>query len=287
MPIAKQDRYRGCLLGLAIGDAMGAPIEFNEPGSFGEVSDLTGGGYFHLKPGEWTDDTALALCSAESLVERKNFDPHDHLVRFLKWYREGYMSTRPQSFGVGLVTASALMRFESTHEDFCGPTGEKTAENGSLMRIAPIPLFYANQPRKAVRIAKDASRITHGAPDAVEACQQMAALIIDCVKGYSKKEILGQYSHIHAPPNINRSNYGDAKIALHAALWAFAATNDFKDGLLKAVNLGWDADTMGAVYGQLAGAYYGEGGIPDAWRKTIMKRDFIIGLADALLINVR
>ena len=247
---------------------------------------LTGGGYFHLKPGEWTDDTALALCSAESLVERKNFDPHDHLIRFLRWYREGYMSTRPQSFGVGLVTASALMRFESTHEDFCGPTGEKTAENGSLMRIAPVPLFYANQLLRAIRAAKDASRITHGAPDAVEVCQQMAALIVDCVKGYSKKEIFGQYPHIHAPPDINRSNYGDAKIALHAALWAFAATNDFKDGLLKAVNLGWDADTMGAVYGQLAGAYYGESGIPDTWRKTIMKRDFIIGLADALLMNV-
>jgi ADP-ribosyl-[dinitrogen reductase] hydrolase len=282
MQTSPPEKYCGCLLGLAIGDAMGAPAEFNEPGSFEPVGDLNGGGYFRLQPGEWTDDTALTLCSSESLIERKGFDPHDHLARFLKWYREGYMSTRPQSFGIGLVTAAALLRFESTHEDFCGPTGEKTAENGSLMRIAPIPLFYADQPEKAIQIAAGASRITHGTPDAISACQQMGALIVKCVQGCPKEEILKPYVDIYAPPNINRSNYSDAVITFRAALWAFAATDNFKDGLLKVVNLGWDADTMGAAYGQLAGAYYGENGIPKEWRNKVLMSKKIIAYADAL-----
>jgi ADP-ribosyl-[dinitrogen reductase] hydrolase len=285
MHIPEREKYRGCLLGLAIGDAMGAPIEFNEPGGFDPVRDLNGGGYFHLKPGEWTDDTALALCSTESLIECKGFDPHDHLVRFLKWYREGYMSTRPQSFGIGLVTAAALLRFESTHEDFCGPTGAKTAENGSLMRIAPIPLFYARHPSIALQVAADASRITHGAPNAIGACQQMSALIIKCIQGRPKEEILKLHLDIQSPPEINKSNYGDAIVALRAALWAFAATGNFKNGLLRVVNLGWDADTMGAVYGQVAGAFYGEKGIPSEWKKRVVMSNTIVAFADALFKN--
>lgn len=299
-------KYRGCLLGLAVGDALGAPIEMKEPGTFALVSDMIGGGYFNLAPGEWTDDTALALCSAESLIRRGKFDPHDHLSRFLRWYRHGYMSTRPEAFGIGLVTAGALMRFESTGEDFCGPTGEHTPHNGSLMHLAPVPLVYANNPVEGIRLAGEVSRLTHGARDAVDACRYLAALIIGAVHGYDKAVLLSPLfdavapgiwsqaplspviTHIaeltdgREPPTIDRINYADASTALRAALWAFSTTDMFKDGLLAAVNLGWDADTMGAVYGQLAGAYYGEAHIPLEWQQKVAKSRFIISLADQL-----
>lgn len=285
---------------------MGAPVEMNEPGMFEPLSGMVGGGYFKLLPGEWTDDTALALCSAASLSEKGIFDPKDHLVKFLRWWREGYMSTRSEAFGIGMVTAGALMRFESTGEDFCGPTGEKTASNGSLMHIATVPLAYAHNPCEAIHLAAEASRLTHGAKEAIDACRYLTSLIVGAIRGYHKSQLLvshfdydaldvwqedaltARIAHIadgtfkDGPPAISWKNYTDAAVALHAALWGFYSTDTFKDGLLSVVNLGWDADTMGTVYGQLAGAYYGEGGIPAEWSGVISKSDTIISFADAL-----
>src|ERR1035437_3801885 len=178
------------MFGLAIGDAFGAPIEFNLPSTFKKVDDLIGGGYFKLKPGEWTDDTSLALCSADSLIRCKKFDPKDQLEIFLRWYRKGYMSCKKEAFGVGLVTASALMRFESTNESFCGPTGTKTAMNGSIMHIAPIPLAYAKYPYKAIKMSAKGSRLTHGAKEAVDACRYLSLLILGALYGYDKSVFL-------------------------------------------------------------------------------------------------
>lgn len=301
------DRYLGSMFGLAIGDALGAPIEFNLPGTFKKIDDLTSGGYFKLKPGEWTDDTSLALCSADSLIRCKKFNPKDQLKTFLKWYRKGYMSCKKEAFGVGLVTASALMRFESTGEPFCGPTGTKTAVNGSIMHIAPIPLIYAKHPYKAIKISAQASKLTHGAKEAIDACRYLSLLILEALHGYDKSDFLKSSFDLVAPnvfknehlahriniiasgsfkkiktPNINEKNYGDATTTLQAALWAFYHTDTFESGLIKVVNLGWDADTMGAVYGQLAGAYYGFKKIPEDWKNKVAKRDIIKKIATKL-----
>jgi ADP-ribosylglycohydrolase len=298
------DRYLGSMFGLAIGDAFGAPIELNLPGTFKKVDNLVGGGYFKLKPGEWTDDTSLALCSADSLIRRKKFDSKDQLKTFLRWYREGYMSCKKEAFGIGLVTASALMRFESTHKSFCGPIGAKTATNGSIMHIAPIPLAYAKYPREAIKMSAQGSQLTHGAEEAVDACRYFSLLILGALYGYDKSDFLksgfdpvapnvlknkslvhkinliasGSFKKIKSP-SINLKNYADAATTLHAALWAFYHTDTFESGLIKVVNLGWDADTMGAVYGQLAGAYYGFKKIPESWTKKVAKRDIIKNFA--------
>lgn len=301
------DTYLGSMFGLAVGDAFGAPIEFNVPGTFEQVTDLTGGGYFKLKPGEWTDDTSLALCSAESLLRSNGFDPNDHLETFLRWYRRGHLSSRKDAFGIGLVTAAALMRFESTHEPYCGPTGPKTAANGSVMHIAPIPLAYARNPTKALGLAAHCSRLTHGARESVDACRYLSMLILGSLYGYEKKKILetsfdsispGIWNQKPLSPRIKRlaegafksersarisdKNYGSAAVTLQAALWAFYHTDTFEDGLIKVVNLGWDADTMGAVYGQLAGAYYGYTAIPKRWKEKVVKRVTIKKLAGGL-----
>ena len=177
------EHYRGSLLGLAVGDALGTTLEFKAPGIFQPVKDITGGGPFHLKPGQWTDDTSMALCLADSLIERKGFNPVDQLERYLRWYREGYLSSTGDCFDIGGTVSSALARFEKTHEPYCGSTDPHSAGNGSIMRLAPVPLFYANEPEEAIEKSGESSRTTHGAPTAVDACRYLGGLIVGAVNG--------------------------------------------------------------------------------------------------------
>ncbi len=298
-----RERFRGSLLGLAVGDAMGAALEFAAPGTFKPVTDMVGGGPFNLKPGEWTDDTAMALCLAASLTEC-GFDPLDQMNRYLKWYREGYMSCRGRCIGIGRTVSSALLRFEVTHEPFSGLAEDSAAGNGSIMRLAPVALFYAMRPDLAVTKAALSSLTTHGARAALDACRYLAGLLVGALQGVDKDELLSpRYSPVPGcfeeeplapeidevalgsfktknPPEIRGTGY--VVRSLEAALWAFYHSSDFRDGCLLAVNLGDDADTTGAVYGQLAGAYYGEDGIPVKWREMLAWRELIETLAEKL-----
>jgi len=298
------ERYRGSLLGLAVGDAVGTTLEFRPPGSFVPLEDLVGGGPFHLAPGQWTDDTSMALCLAESLVEKQGFDPVDQLERYLRWYREGHLSSTGRCFDIGNTTRAALRRFAETREPYCGSTDPRAAGNGSLMRLAPVPLFYARQPREAIEKSGESSRTTHGAAVAVDACRYLGALLVGAVHGASKEELLStRYSPIpgywqedplrpeideiaagsfkrREPPEVRGAGY--VVHSLEAALWAFHRGDSFREGCLLAVNLGDDADTTGAVYGQLAGAFYGEQGIPAAWRAQLAHRPLMESLAERL-----
>ena len=291
------DRFYGSLIGLAIGDAMGAPLEFKSPGSFEPVNDMMGDGPHHLQPGEWTDDTSMALCLAESLIETGTFDPVDQLSRYLRWYRDGYLSVNGKCFDIGNTTREALMTFEETGEPYPGPENEYSAGNGSLMRLAPIPLFYMSNPLEALEKSAMSSRTTHNHPLAVDACRYMGGLIHGAIIGTSKDELLSErYSPIEGywednpletkidevacgtfkriePPEIR--GRGFVVKSLEAALWAFYKTDSFEDGCLLAVNLGEDADTTGAIYGQLAGAYYGFSNIPKKWTKKLAKIEII------------
>jgi ADP-ribosyl-[dinitrogen reductase] hydrolase len=299
-----RDRCRGALLGLACGDAVGTAVEFRRPGSFPPVTDLTGGGPFRLQPGQWTDDTAMALCLATSLVETGGSDPVDQLRRYLGWYRNGDLSCTGTRFDCGNTVREALVRFERTGEPFCGSTDPRKAGNGSLMRLAPAPLFFARDPRLAIEASADSSRTTHAAATAVDACRFFAGLILGALGGASREELLapgfepypgcwdeaplhpeiaeiagGSYRR-REPPDIRGTGY--VVRSLEAALWAFARAASFRDGCLLAVNLGDDADTTAAVYGQLAGAFFGEGGLPADWLERLAWRDRIAALADRL-----
>lgn len=299
-----QARYRGALLGLAAGDAVGTTVEFAPPGSFAPVTDLVGGGPFRLKPGQWTDDTSMALCLAESLIERGGFDPIDQLERYVRWYRDGHLSATGACFDIGNATAAALRRFERTREPYCGSTDPNAAGNGSLMRLAPAPLAFAADPVAAIERAGESSRTTHGAATAVDACRYFGALLVGAVGGAPKEELLSsRYSPVpgywtaHSlhpeidavaagsfkrkdPPAIRGRGYVVA--SLEAALWAFDRSASFEGGCLLAVNLGEDADTTAAIYGQLAGAFYGEAGIPARWRERLALRETIELFADRL-----
>lgn len=305
MPPTLKERYRGSLLGLATADAVGTTVEFRAPGSFEPVTDMVGGGPFKLNAGEWTDDTSMALCLAESLVALAGFDAVDQLRRYVHWYRKGHMSSNGTCFDIGNTVKAALHKFEAEGGPYCGSTEPNTAGNGSLMRLTPIPMAFAHNPADAIEAAARSSRTTHGARVAVDACRYMTALIVGAFNGASKDELLsanyspvpgyweahplcreiadiaaGSYKNTE-PPTIKGSGY--AAKSLEAALWAFYKCSSFKEGCLMAVNLGDDADTTAAIFGQLAGAFWGVEGIPAEWRNKVAKRGTILDLADQLL----
>jgi len=152
-----KNKIRGSLLGLAVGDALGTTLEFRVPGTFQKIADMVGGGPFHLNPGEWTDDTSMALCLAESLIEVGGFDPVDQLKRYMLWFREGHLSSNGDVFDVGMTVTRALRLFSLTQKPYCGPTDPDTAGNGSLMRLAPVPLYFAENPKEAIERSGESS----------------------------------------------------------------------------------------------------------------------------------
>ncbi len=297
-------RYRGAMLGLAAGDALGTTLEFSLPGTFEPISDIVGGGPFRLQPGQWTDDTSMALCLAESLITRKQFDPIHQLATYCHWWRQGHLSSTGRCFDIGNATSSSLRRFERFPAPYCGSTERYSAGNGSLMRLAPAPLAFAKNPTLAIERAGDSSRTTHASEECIDACRYFAGLIVGALQGLSKDELLSenwspapnlwdeqplspQIAEIAAgsfkkrqPPDIQGSGY--VVLSLEAALWAFHRSDCFREGALLAVNLGDDADTTGAVYGQIAGAFYGEDDIPSEWRQKLAFRNVIESMAEQL-----
>lgn len=298
------ERIRGAMIGLAVGDALGAPVEFMRPGSFEPVTGFGPGGPHRLPAGAWTDDTSLALCLAESLVERRGFDPRDQLARYLAWYRDGHLSVTGACFDIGVTTRAALERFAATGDVASGLSAEGSAGNGSLMRVAPVPLACWRDPALAVELAGRSSAVTHALTVCVDACRYYAGLIVGAMQGRSRDELLSpRFSPVEGgwgrsplhpevdavaagsfrgrePPEIR--GRGWVVGCLEAALWAFDRSSSFEEGALLAVNLGDDADTTGAVYGAFAGAYYGLDGVPAGWREGLVERETVLQFADRL-----
>ena len=302
--ITTRDRFRGCLLGLAAGDALGTTLEFKRPGTFQPIHDIIGGGPFRLQPGQWTDDTSMALCLAASLIESGEFDAMDQMQRYVRWWQEGYLSSTGYCFDIGTTVCSALSRFRNTGEAYAGSTEAMSAGNGSLMRLAPVPMYFAGDAAEAIGRSADSSRTTHGAEEAVDACRYYSGLLVGALKGVEKETLLAaRYCPIEGlwarsplakkitevadgsfkyrePPEVKGTGY--VVDALQAALWAFHKSRDFREGALLAANLGHDADTTAAIYGQIAGAHYGAEAIPAEWRGRLTMTAEIASMADSL-----
>ena len=296
-------------MGLAAGDALGTALEFKRPGTFQPIHDMIGGGPFGLKPGQWTDDTSMALCLAASLIERGGFDAKDQMNRYLRWHRDGYLSSTGDCFDIGNTVASALSRFRNTEEPYSGTTDEMSAGNGSLMRLAPVPMYFAGDAAEAIDRSADSSRTTHGAKEAVDSCRYFAGLLVGALKGVGKETLLApHYCPVEGlwersplaeriacigggsfkdrnPPAIKGTGY--VVQSMEAALWAFHKSQDFREGALLAVNLGDDADTTGAIYGQIAGAHYGAEAMPAEWRERLTMATKIASVADSLYDHAR
>ena len=297
---ASFDRATGALLGLAVGDAVGTTLEFRPRDSYVHITDMVGGGPFDLKPGGWTDDTSMALALADSLENMPEFDEKDLLARFVAWWRHGRYSHNDLCFDIGMTTRAALARFEESDAPHCGSPHPEAAGNGSLMRLAPVAIrFHADRPR-LVDIAARQSKTTHAAPEAVSACVAFAEVLADAIEGQPKPEVLrpraGDYAGTIAPVMaggwraLTRKTVGSSGYVVHslaAALWCVERTENYRDAVLLAANLGDDADTTAAITGQLAGVLYGASGIPGTWVVRLAWSDAIRATAGRLARSSR
>jgi len=291
------NRFRGSLLGLAVGDAVGTTVEFKSRGSFEPVTDMTGGGPFGLPPGAWTDDTSMALCLATSLLEKNGFDAEDQMGRYWRWYQEGYLSSIGKCFDIGTTTLNALENFHSLGNPFSGSTDPKSAGNGSIMRLAPVVMLYYPDLEAILHYSVKSSRTTHAALECLEACQMFGGILYRALLGENKRDVLVEKDLLQfTSEELKEISYGDyfekavSQIlgtgyvvrSLEAALWSFWTTESYEEAILKAVNLGDDTDTTAAICGQVAGAFYGETGIPKHWLEKLVMREEISSLAERL-----
>lgn len=292
-----EDRAYGAMLGLAVGDALGVPLEFSERDSLPHVSEMIGGGPFGLKPGEWTDDTSMALCLADSLVAKNTLDEIDLLNRFVRWWRLGENSANGHCFDIGITTRQALDRFVRLGTPAgSGPHDKNHAGNGSLMRLAPVAIFAASDVTEAVRLSHRQSMTTHANALAAKACEFFVTLLVEAMRGLDKTTVLRSrfwFSHdelngIAAGNWVGKSrdeisSSGYVIATLEAALWCVHRTSSFEEAVILAVNLGHDSDTVAAVTGQLAGALYGRAGIPQRWLEKLVWRKQIEDRVASLL----
>lgn len=295
-----RERFQGALQGLAIGDALAAATQYRRPGSFAAVGDLLGGGPFELPRGAWSDDTAMALCLAESLVETGSCDARDQVARYSRWQREGYLSATGQCLGITASTAQALASAQWRQQPYAGSHDPLQLHPEALARVAPVVLHAYADSAQAVELAADVARTTSQAPLVLDACRLLAAMLHAALRGEPRAQVLNPPASVFAaralrpqvaaigaakcldgapPADAN----GDVLAVLALARWAFGSTTNFRDGALRAVNLGGHSDVIGAVYGQLAGAFYGLSAVPRGWREALVHVEQIAQLADRLL----
>lgn len=288
------------MLGLAIGDAMGAPVEFQPAGTFPPVTEYREGGVFNLPEGFWTDDTSMALCLADSLLEVGGYDSFDVMNKYISWRDNGYRSSLDYCFDIGNRTDQALSMFKDGQKIIKKTTPrDYSAGNGVIMRIAPIIIsaFEKRSPQEIIKMAQISARETHYCEEAETAAEVFAAMLIKAVSAQDKSEIFDilQFStgkmfddiceRIFAARNWSSDDLNASGYVIHGlqvAVWALENSDTFDEGLLKVINLGNDADTNGAIFGQFAGAFYGIDSIPDKWIIWLFENEEIRNLAERL-----
>ena len=291
------DRARGCLLGLAVGDALGTTLEFRSRDSYDHITDMIGGGPFDLDAGTWTDDTSMALALGEALLasaaKGSIFEPAEAQKRFVEWWRNGSYSPTGDCFDIGITTRQALSRFEQTGDPISGSADPFSAGNGSLMRLAPVAIWGTRaDPSVMTRVARRQSMTTHAAEACLDACDAYSLILRAAILG---ADFDGALTHARGDygPEIGPiiagswrgkqrdqiSSSGFVAHSLEAALWCLDNTDNFDEAVLLAANLGDDADTTAAITGQLAGALYGSSFIRPSWLEKLAWREEIEGLA--------
>jgi ADP-ribosylglycohydrolase len=308
-----RERFQGALLGLAVGDAVAAATQYQRPGRFAPVGDLLGGGPFDLPRGAWSDDTAMALCLAESLLEREGFDARDQVTRYRRWQQHGHLSATGQCVGITAGMARSLARSQWRRQPFSGSHDPEALAPESLSCAAPAALYFFGNEAAALELAGEAARATSQAPAVLTACRALAAALYSALSGAAKDTILARASALlEAPdasgviaavsggtavpaaaavgvaarrPGTARRGELTARAALAAALDAFAGTGNLRDAVLAAANLGGNSDVVAAACGALAGAHYTASAVPTLWRNSLMKKDLLEGFADRLLAH--
>lgn len=301
-----EERVIGGILGVVTGDALGLPVQFLSRIEVRQnpVSEMRAGGAFDTPRGTWSDDSSLTLCLMKSLTE-KGYDLSDIAKQFIRWFQDGYCTPYDRAFDIGFTTGDAISRLiKGVPPLEAGPMGENDNGNGSLMRILPAAIFFAYLPDKEfIKRVCNVSKITHGHPRSQLGCSLYAIYVKELLtgknpevayqtmrdkaqmlfKGLELEKELGYYHRIidGSLPELSENEInstGYVVYTLEAAIWCFMTTVKYKDAVVKAVNLGLDTDTVGAITGGLAGVYYGLSGIPQEWLSMVIKKDWILDL---------
>lgn len=296
------DRARGVLLGLACGDALGRPVEFKSASAittkYGQLDEMVGYGTWNQPEGTVTDDTEQALCIAQSLIERREFDPDDIADRFVAWYDSG-------PFDIGRMTAKAISRLK--HGDAWNEAGRhvwenspegQNAGNGSVMRCAPLAIPYTNDFDRLVETSQQSSEITHADPRCTYGCAVLNLTIagvligtasplrnaLDRIDPDAPTELVAALKPLacgETPDSLETSGYvvHSLQTALHTALSAETA----EEAIVAGVNRGGDTDTIGAITGAVAGARFGASTLPEQWIFALNDSDRLADIADQLM----
>ena len=298
-----ENRKLGILIGLAVGDSVGTTVEFMKRGTFEPVTDMIGGGPFNLKAGQWTDDTSMALCLAESIIE-DGFDPYSQVSKYVKWWKHGHLSSTGECFDIGFTTRLALSEFAECGDPFSGDEGSHSAGNGGLMRIAPVIMAYHNHANfnNFIRLS---TMTTHPNAVCLDASALFCSMVVRAMENDDKDAILFNHDVALSTNEIKEistcdflkmsyeelSGSGYVVESLKTALWCFYHSDSFEDAILKAVNVGDDADTVAAICGQISGAYYGLAGIPTKWVQKLhdlsILFDYSYSMCDQSASNVQ
>lgn len=306
-PTNQTKQIISALFGIAVGDALGVPVEFNSRQTIAKnpVTDMTGYGTYNLPAGTWSDDSSLAFCLTEALTQ--DFDLNLIGQNFVKWYHENYWTPHGHVFDIGIATRQAISRLAKGEKpELAGGFDETDNGNGSLMRILPLLFYLLDKPiKERYDITKKVSSITHGHIRSVIACFYYLEFAKQILSGKDKFEIYNSLqtdisNHLVSlainPTEIAKfdrllrsdiakldegeiQSSGYVLHTLEASIWCLLTTNNYNEAVLKAVNLGSDTDTTGAVTGGLAGLLYGIENIPTNWTKQIARKDDIENLA--------
>jgi len=287
----RYERILGGLFGVACGDALGGALEFMPRDEikrkYGYIKDIIGGGYWGLVPGEVTDDTMMTIAVAEGILDNPENPIEDIGKHFIKWY-----DSKPKD--IGNIIRIALGEYKRSSDWMKTAyyahqaTGGMSAGNGSLMRCLPVAIYY-NDIEKMLKITAAQSLLTHYDNKATDACQFYNLLVYHYLDDKSKistiKEHIGKYPEYKQVFKLSKDELkpsGYVVDTLLCALWCFINTSSFEDAVCEAVNLGGDADTIGAITGGMAGVYYGYNAIPDRWEEKILVRDKLISIAQRI-----
>ena len=295
-------RARGALVGLAVGDALGTTNEFQPAGSFEPITGMVGGGVFGLEPGQWTDDTSMALCLADSLLALNRYDSYDVMERYDRWRKDGYRSSTGTCFDIGNQVMRSLWDFHENPRIPKGAPRSTSAGNGAIMRLAPVVIagFEEREIREIVVTAGLSARETHYSVEAEAATEVFAALLVGALLGWAPEHIMNvgwastgpafneMAARVISDDPAERASWesetsGYIVHGLRLAVHGLLDFPSFKDATLAIANLGGDADTNCAIYGQLGGAFYGIEAIPASWRSTLYQGEEIDALARALV----
>jgi len=313
-----KDKIYNTLYGAIVVDALGVPVEFKDREYLKQnpVTDMTGYGTYNLPKGSWSDDSSMMLCLADCIAKKEGLDYDDIMKHFWDWYKHGKYTPDHNAFDIGRTCHAAINNYhQGTNPLDCGLKTERDNGNGSLMRIAPLPLYLfqmygedAMKKEESFELIHNISRLTHAHYISLIGCDIYCSLMIEILKGKKKAEVLqnalpkvGEFvrHNPHYSPALNIydriahisfASLSEDKIkssgyivdTLEAALWCFLNTDNYRDCVLKAVNLGYDTDTVACVAGSIAGLYYGE--IPSEWIAAIRNKKLIDKIIESFTV---